>query len=665
MKYLKGFLKVLSVAAFSISFAIPQVYAAGVLGVTQITATQTFAEANNTYENGWRWVFDITVPDNEPILKMRFADWTNGSNVIPVANNVKIYSEQSSNAYDLNSALILTGSGFYSDEMNLLVGTDLDVTRAGKQIQVTVATRIPTGSVGGSYSTSYGLSSAADTQAPTITLQGVNSVTVEAGTSYVDAGATAFDNIDLIVVPTSTSTVNTATPGTYSVTYTATDSALNSTSTARTVTVVDTTAPTISTSGDVKVKSTGTTTLVTLPDPTVTDAGDPAPVVSNDAPESYSVGTTTVTWTATDASGNTASTTQRVIVSDSTGPVITLNGSSMVNLQVYDTYTEEGVVVTDNIDTNLTASTTGEVDTGVVGTYTVTYTAVDSDYNHATTTRTVIVNPIEVSVTLNAENKGYNGNTDANVSCEIQGVSEVTCSASNGKFEDKNAGDSKMVSADISLEGEKKDNYILASDTATTSANITKRAITVSAVTDTKVYDTGTTSAALPIITTGSLAADDEANFIQYYEEKNAGTEKKLIPSGTVNDDNNGENYDVTFIDNDTGIIEKASVGVVLWPQHDVIQDHYNAEGEVIGMTHEEHLMAQGYYDEAATQPMPGTYMYNFAAGWSVNDPAGTQLSWSVRFIPEDEVNYNSYEKWIYPMVVPADPPLEPIPSNP
>jgi len=32
-------------------------HAAGVLGVTQITAVKTFAQADNTYENGWRWVF--------------------------------------------------------------------------------------------------------------------------------------------------------------------------------------------------------------------------------------------------------------------------------------------------------------------------------------------------------------------------------------------------------------------------------------------------------------------------------------------------------------------------------------------------------------------------------------------------------------------------------
>ena len=41
------------------------------LGVTMITATQTFATADNTYADGWKWVFDVTVPNNQTLLKMK------------------------------------------------------------------------------------------------------------------------------------------------------------------------------------------------------------------------------------------------------------------------------------------------------------------------------------------------------------------------------------------------------------------------------------------------------------------------------------------------------------------------------------------------------------------------------------------------------------------
>jgi hypothetical protein len=53
---------------------------------------------------------------------------------------------------------------------------------------------------------------------------------------------------------------------------------------------------------------------INLGSPTVTDTMDPAPVVTNNAPGSYPVGTTTVTWTATDAAGRTSTCAQTVTV---------------------------------------------------------------------------------------------------------------------------------------------------------------------------------------------------------------------------------------------------------------------------------------------------------------------------------------------------------------
>jgi len=78
-----------------------------------------------------------------------------------------------------------------------------------------------------------------DTTPPFITISGLNNVSVAWGSTYIDAGATAFDVGDNASVPVSSSTqVNTTVPGNYNVVYTATDSKMNTATSTRTVNVV-------------------------------------------------------------------------------------------------------------------------------------------------------------------------------------------------------------------------------------------------------------------------------------------------------------------------------------------------------------------------------------------------------------------------------------------
>jgi hypothetical protein len=95
----------------------------------------------------------------------------------------------------------------------------------------------------------------------------------------------------------------------------------------------------------------------------------------------------------------------------------------------------------------------------------------------------------------------------------------------------------------------------LASATAATTANITRRPITVTAATDSKVYDGTTSSVGVPTITTGSLAAGDSAAFTQTFDTRNVGTGKTLAAAGSVTDGNSGTNYTVAFVNNTTGTI--------------------------------------------------------------------------------------------------------------
>lgn len=155
-----------------------------------------------------------------------------------------------------------------------------------------------------------------DTTAPVVTLNGNAAVTLEAGATFTDAGATATDNYDATATVVVSGTVNNAALGTYTLTYTSTDASGNVGTATRTVTVVDTTAPTITVSGGlavtVQIGETFTTPTATFTD-NLDASGD---VTSSGTVDTATVGTYTITYTATDASGNTNTVDLIVTVSD-------------------------------------------------------------------------------------------------------------------------------------------------------------------------------------------------------------------------------------------------------------------------------------------------------------------------------------------------------------
>jgi Domain of unknown function (DUF5011)/Repeat of unknown function (DUF5648) len=76
-----------------------------------------------------------------------------------------------------------------------------------------------------------------DTTPPVITVLGTNPLNLTAGTAYTEAGATCVDNKDPSCTVATTGAVNTATAGSYTITYTATDAASNVSTATRTVNV--------------------------------------------------------------------------------------------------------------------------------------------------------------------------------------------------------------------------------------------------------------------------------------------------------------------------------------------------------------------------------------------------------------------------------------------
>ena len=265
----------------------------------------------------------------------------------------------------------------------------------------------------GVYTVSYGVSDAVgnkaravvrkvtveDTTGPVVTLNGDEAVTHEAGGSYKDGGASATDVVDGVVSVQTSGDVNQNKPGSYTLVYSAVDSLGNvSAKKVRTVKVQDTTGAVI--------KPEGEKTLVTLEaGSSYTDSGASAvDVVDGDLSGEVDVvstvdvskpGVYTVSYGVSDAAGNKArEVVRKVKVEDTTGPVITLIGQSVVAVEVGQTYSDGGAGAVDVVDGDLSVEVKmeGEVDVSKVGEYQLSYNVRDSAGNDALEViRTVVV----------------------------------------------------------------------------------------------------------------------------------------------------------------------------------------------------------------------------------------------------------------------------------
>ena len=171
---------------------------------------------------------------------------------------------------------------------------------------------------------------ALDTTAPIITISGDNPLQHLAGTPYVDAGATATDDVNGNITAdiVQGGTVNFFVAGTYYITYDVSDSAGNDAQTAtRTVNVVnpDTIAPEITILGDNPqtiefgneyIEAGATSTDNVDGDLTLNIVIDNS-ALSTSTPGSYSV-----VYTVSDLSGNTQTATRTVNVVDTTAPAL-------------------------------------------------------------------------------------------------------------------------------------------------------------------------------------------------------------------------------------------------------------------------------------------------------------------------------------------------------
>ncbi len=339
------------------------------------------------------------------------ADYT-GPTIVSAPDNLTIYANNSCNAFNVDLGTLQT-----NDNVSVVSITN----NAPSIYPIGVTTIIWTVKDDiGNVANAVQLVTVLDNVLPSIVAPTAITVSASAscGVTGLDLGTPiTYDNCTVVSV---TNNAPSEFPlGTTIVKWTVTDASGNKASANQTVKVVDQQAPKIIAPADILVSAYSNCTAkgIILGAPTVTDNCSIASV-TNDAPAVYPIGVTTVTWIATDNSGNTATTTQKVTVRDNIMPTITVPADVTVNANnncVAYNVNLGTPVVADNCSVASVTNNASSIYT--LGTTTVTWTVIDGSGNKVTATQLVNVidatNPTIVaprSITASAsDNCGVTG----------------------------------------------------------------------------------------------------------------------------------------------------------------------------------------------------------------------------------------------------------------
>ena len=235
----------------------------------------------------------------------------------------------------------------------------------------------------------------------------------------------------------------------------------------------DTTAPVITLNGAATMSVAQGATF-TDPGATAVDAVDGNVAVSvSGSVDTATIGSYTLTYAATDAAGNAATKTRKVTVTavaDTTAPVVSLTGDTIISLTQFETFTDPGATATDDVDDPISVATTGTVDTDTPGTYTLTYTATDSAGNSAHINRVVTITVFNITAngtTYGAVKSPYTGKIflDRNLGAArvCTAYNDIACYGDYYQWgrnfdghEDQDSGDTATLAADIAFVGHSK-----------------------------------------------------------------------------------------------------------------------------------------------------------------------------------------------------------------
>src|SRR5213078_2464637 len=169
-----------------------------------------------------------------------------------------------------------------------------------------------------------------------------------------------------------------------------------------------------------------------------------------------------------------------------------------------------------------------------------------------------------LTITAQTNSKTYDSTTSAAAVPVVVGlVGSDTVMGKVETYDTANAGVGKTlsVSAYTVNDGNSGGNYTVTTVNDTTGV-ISAKALTITAQTNSKTYDSTTSAAAVPVVV-GLVGSDTVTGKVETYDTANAGVGKTLSVSAyTVNDGNSGGNYTVTTVNDTTGVISAKALTI-------------------------------------------------------------------------------------------------------
>ena len=281
----------------------------------------------------------------------------------PVTSPTGTTPQTISGTKEANSSVWLNGSEIVALNANTTWSYDMPLVEGSNAISLTSKDSV--GNESTATTSAIELNTIpADTTPPVITLVGANPLLIEFGTTYIDPGATATDDVDgdltgFIVV--GGDTVNPSVLGSYIITYDVSDSAGNAAAqVTRTVDVVDTTKPVIVLTGAnpqvIPVGDAYTELGATATDNVDGDISGSI-VIDASGVNTDAVGSYIVTYNVVDSSGNAATPVTRTVTVTAT----TVSVSFQDGVDGY-AGTRDTKLISQDPNTNFGDATTLELD---------------------------------------------------------------------------------------------------------------------------------------------------------------------------------------------------------------------------------------------------------------------------------------------------------------